>query len=116
MVKLPKYLRLKWIVAAACALSAIAAWAGLTIYLNSAAFRQLVIQKANAAISGGIEIADHQVSLLTGRLILYDLQLKDRRKRPVAGFGRLQLRLFWPALIRREIRIAHFEISGLDVA
>lgn len=116
MATLPFIFRLKWIIAAACALLAIAAWTSLTIYLNSAAFRQLVIRKADAAISGGIDIADHQVSLFTGRLTLHDLHVTDRQNRPVAGFERMRLRLFWPALIRREIRIAHLDISGLDLA
>lgn len=111
-----KYLRPVWIAAGVCVVLLVAGWGIATVYLNGAAFRQLVIRKTNAAISGRIDIADHHVSLLAGRLILHDLQLKDRQNRPVAGCERLQLQLFWPELIRHEIRIAHFEISGLDVA
>ncbi len=111
-----KYLRLRWIVTAACALLAIAAWAGLTVYLNSAAFRQLVIHNANTAVAGEIDITGHRLSLFTGRLILYELHVKDRQNKPVAGFERLRLRLFWPALLWRNIRIAHLDISGLYVA
>lgn len=111
-----RYLRPVWIAAGVCVVLLVAGWGIATVYLNSAAFRQLVIRKTNAALSGKIDIADHQVSLLAGRLILHDLQLKDRQNRPVAGCERLQLRLFWPELIRHEIRIVHLEIAGLDVA
>lgn len=111
-----KYLRPVWIAAGACLVLLFAGWGIATVYLNSAAFRQLVIRTTNAAISGGIDIADHHVSLLAGRLILHDLQLKDRQNKPVAGCERLQIQLFWPELIRHGIRIAHLGISGLDVA
>jgi autotransporter translocation and assembly factor TamB len=110
------YMRPVGVAMVVCVVLLVAGWGVATIYLNSAAFRQFAIGKANAALPGGIDIADHQVSLLTGRLTLRKLRLTDRQNRPVAGFERLQLQLFWPALIRRSIHITQLHLSGLDLA
>jgi autotransporter translocation and assembly factor TamB len=112
---LHKYLRPVWIVAAAVIVLFIAAWGIATVYLNSAAFRRKLIDGINAAIAGQIEFADHQVSLLSGRLTFTDIRLKERKGSPLAGVERLQVSLLLPALVWREIRITRLELHGLDL-
>lgn len=110
------YLRsMVWILAGVCAIVLVAGWGIGTIYLNSDRFRQTVIEKTDALLPGRIEFADHKISLLSGRISIYGIRLKDARNHLVGAVDRFQIALFWPALIRREIRIRRVEISGLDL-
>lgn len=116
MKRFPNYLRWTvWILAGLCAVVLVAGWGIATVYLNSAGFRQTVVEKADALLPGSIEIADQKVSLLSGRLTISGFRLKDARSRLIGAVDRLQVSLFWPALILRDVRIRRVEFSGLDL-
>ena len=104
-----------WILVAALIVLFIAAWGIATVYLNSAAFRRKLIDGVNAAIAGRIELADLEVSLLSGRLTLTDIRLKEQKGSLVAGLEQLKVSIFIPAFIWREVRIAGLELQGLDL-
>jgi autotransporter translocation and assembly factor TamB len=110
------YLRwVVWILAGVCAVVLVAGWVIAAVYLNSEGFRQTVIEKADALLPGSIEIDGHKISLLSGRVSISGIRLKDTRSRLIGAVDRLQVTLFWPALILRDIRIRHVEFSGLDL-
>ena len=78
---------------------------GLSIYLNSPGVRRQVVNALNARISGKFSVAGHRLSLMTGGLVLKKVRLSGTADKTLATVDQVRLRLFWPALIWREVRL-----------
>jgi translocation and assembly module TamB len=91
-------------------------YAGLSIYLNSTPFRHKLLQQVNAAMDGQLSLGHHRLGLFSGSLALSDLRLMDAQGELLTSVKRLHLRLFWPALLWRNIQIKTVTIEDAYVA
>lgn len=90
-------------------------YAGATVYFNSDAFRNKVLQQVNAALDGRLTIEGHDLSLHTARLELSGVRLVDAAGAPLTSMKRLRIRLFWPALLWRTIHIKTFSVENVGL-
>jgi translocation and assembly module TamB len=100
---------------AACLLLA-GAFAAATAYLNSAAFRRVMIARVDDAIAGRVELAHHHLAPLSGRLTLGGIRLVDAAGETAASIRQIELTLFWPALAWRTIDISRLLIDTPSVS
>jgi translocation and assembly module TamB len=87
--------------------------AGLSIYLNSSAFRSAVLARINASLDGRMDIAGHRLSLLSGRLVLTGVRVMRPDDQPLAEIGRLSLQVVWPALMRRTVKVSELALEDV---
>lgn len=90
--------------------------AGLTVaslYLNSAAFRLKLLERINTALNGTLFMAHHQLSLMSGAVEMTDVVLKGSDGTQLMALDHFRVRLFWPALVWREIRISNLSVENL---
>ncbi|MFZ1985461.1 MAG: AsmA family protein, partial [Desulfatitalea sp.] len=105
------WLKKTLIVAGAALLLLIIALLAGAAYLNTPAMRGRLLAMVNGTIRGHLTVAEHQVSLLSGQLLLSGIVLADEAGRPVAAIEKLRGRIFWPALARRTIHVLSLEIE-----
>jgi translocation and assembly module TamB len=84
-----------------------------SVYLNSAAFRRLLIDEIDAAIAGRVLFSDHHVAPLSGRVTLTDVELIEPDGETVASIEQLDLRIYLPALAWRTVHIPRLTIDTL---
>ena len=82
------------LIAGAFLLLAVAALTGISVYVNSSAFRGRLVAQIDAAIDGTLVVDDHRLSLLKGQLVLSDIALQNSDGEPAALIGELRLVLF----------------------
>ena len=82
------------------------------VYLNSAAFRGIVVQRINNEITGKVAIDQHHLALLAGRVELTGIRLDSPGGGRVADVRRLTLAISWPALLRHEIDITSLVVEN----
>jgi autotransporter translocation and assembly factor TamB len=80
-------------------------------YLNTAAMRERLLAAVNGHIRGRLSLADHHISLLSGKIRLAGAVLTDEAGQPVLSIESLQGRVFWPALARRTVHIASLAVE-----
>ncbi len=106
MIRSKRHWRWIAILAAALLLLTVLGLAVASAYLNSAGFRETLLRQVDAAIPGQVRVGDHRLALFSGRARFDDVALRDPDGSPAAHAGRIEIRLFWPALLWREIRIS----------
>jgi len=104
------------IIPAAVCLIIILGWAAAETYLNSTAFRVWLVSRINTTIAGELTLSHHRISLLSGRLTLSGVRLVGPRGDPLVAVERLQVSVFWPALMQREIHIGILILDTVRVA
>jgi len=87
----------------------------VALYLNGEGFRRELLKKVNGALDGHLDVDRHRIELLSGRLELTGVRLSDTRGELLASASRLRLRIFWPALLWRSIRIKSLNIENARV-
>jgi translocation and assembly module TamB len=85
----------------------------LSLYINSTAFRQLVLGRVNTSLDGRIVVAGHRLSLLAGRLVLTGVRLERSDGRPLAEIGRLSLQVAWSSLLQRTVRVSTLALDDV---
>lgn len=90
-------------------------WIALWSYLNSGALRSKVLVRVNQAIRGSLSIGAHHLAWHTGRLDVRDLEISDGHGKVLASVGQVEIHLFWPALLWREIRLSEVLIRKVTV-
>jgi len=103
------------LIAGAFLLLAVAALTGISVYVNSSAFRGRLVAQIDAAIDGTLVVDDHRLSLLKGQLVLSDIALQNSDGEPAALIGELRLVLFWPALVWRAVQIRTLILDDIRV-
>ncbi|RJQ65574.1 MAG: AsmA family protein [Desulfobacteraceae bacterium] len=88
---------------------------GASVYLNSAAFRRLLVERIDQAIAGHIHIRDLDLSLFTGKLTLSGVELSGADRQAIAGIGTLHLRVFWPALAWRSVDVTRIVLEKVQL-
>jgi translocation and assembly module TamB len=88
---------------------------GLSVYLDSAAFRTLALGRINGALDGRIEVAAHRLSLLSGRLVLTGVRLERADAHPLAEIEHLDLQVSWAALLQHTVRISMLALENVRV-
>ena len=82
-----------------------------SVYLDSAAFRNMVLVQVNSALDGRVIVGGHRLSIASGRLVLTGLRLERADGQPVAEAGRLEVRIALWALLRRAIHISLLDLE-----
>jgi hypothetical protein len=103
------------VLAAICLLVVVLAVAA-SVYLNSAAFRRLLIDEIDAAIAGRILFANQHVAPLSGRVTLTGVELIEPNGEQVASIAQLDVRIYLPALAWRTVHIPRLTIDTLFVS
>ncbi|MEJ2037594.1 MAG: translocation/assembly module TamB domain-containing protein [Desulfosarcinaceae bacterium] len=89
--------------------------AGLRSYVNSGAFRRTLLERANRNIPGSVLFKDQRLGWSLGYLAVRDLQIKAAGGNVLAEAGRVEISMFWPALLWRAIDVRRLTIRDADI-
>lgn len=84
-------------------------------YLNSNSFQQIILKQVHAVMDGRLDVVDHRIALLSSRLTLSGITLADVKGRPLVSADQVDLQLFWPALIWRQIRLTSLSLDKVTL-
>lgn len=79
--------------------------AGVYFYLNTDHGQKYIQVKISESIPGSIIWDNARISLLTARVDIEKVLIKDPSDKEVAGFDRLLIKYSWPSLLRRNLTI-----------
>ena len=77
----------------------------LSIYVNTDQFRNILLNKINAAIAGNLTLAGHDISLLKGRIVLQNLTLEAPPGNRLADLEYLMVDIAFLPLLTRTLVI-----------
>ncbi|MBT8340646.1 MAG: hypothetical protein HKP58_06255, partial [Desulfatitalea sp.] len=106
------------IVSISCAIAGLFLGAALVtagIYLNSASFRDRLINSVNPTISGRILIENHHLSLLSGRLVLGGVRLEDAGGHAIVELATVRINIALPALLRRTLHVEQLVLADVSL-
>ncbi len=84
-----------------------------SVYLDSAAFRNMVLVRVNSALDGRLMVGGHRLSIVSGRLVMTGLRLEGADGQRVAEAGRLEIRIALSALLDRTIHVSRLDLEKL---
>jgi translocation and assembly module TamB len=82
-------------------------------YLNSAAFRRLMVEQVNARLNGRLAVDGHRLSLLAGRLVLTGVRLQRSDGEPFAQVGQIAAGISWPDLLQHSVHIRSLDLDDV---
>ena len=88
---------------------------GVSVYLDSDAFRRVALEKVNAALDGHLSISGHRLSITSGRLILTGIRLERSDRQPLAVVERLEVGIALPALMQHVIHVRMLQAENVRV-
>jgi translocation and assembly module TamB len=86
-----------------------------SVYLDSAAFRNMVLEKVNAVLDGRVIIGGHRLSLVSGKLALTGVRLERADGQPLARMERLEVRVILWDLLHRRIHVSILDLDKVRV-
>ena len=89
--------------------------AGLSIYVNTDHFRNILLNKINAAIAGNLTTTDHDISLLKGRITLQNLTLENPPGNRLASLDYLMMDIAFLPLLTRTLVIETMTLKKPDI-
>ncbi len=84
---------------------------GAVQFINSAVGREWLLKQVNAVIIGDISAAHIQLNPLKGYIELNQMVLKDAHGISVTGFDRFFVNIYWPSLLKKELRISEIRLQ-----
>lgn len=86
-----------------------------SVYLDSTAFRNMVLERVNVALDGRLSVGGHRLSLVSGKLVLTGVRLERADGQPLAQMDRLEIGIVLSELLQRRIHVSVLDIDKARV-
>ena len=103
------------IVIGALAVCLLIAAVSLSVFVNTDQFRNILLNKINAAITGNLSLAGHDISLLKGRIALQNLTLETPMRNRLATLEYLMVDIAFLPLLTRSLVIETMILKRPDI-